>query len=167
MQDLYWIRHSYKFRNVSGIRIWGKINFPGFPELSHKYTLMGHRRIIWFYLLYNISTICFISLPFISVVETWFMWWSILNIISSFANILCLVLWLICSHNSAVVRVSCPISPAHYFNMDQIFSAYFTKYFQHTTRKCPISLAHYFNMDQIFSANFAKYFEHTPRKCPI
>ena len=42
MQVLYWIPHSYKFLNVWYNRILGEINFPGFPESSHKYSLMGY-----------------------------------------------------------------------------------------------------------------------------
>ena len=43
MQVLYWIPHSYKFLNVWYNRILGEINFPGFPESSHKYSLMGYK----------------------------------------------------------------------------------------------------------------------------
>ena len=45
MQALYWIPHSYKFLNVWYSRILGEINFPGFPELSHKYSLIVRKKL--------------------------------------------------------------------------------------------------------------------------
>ena len=52
MRDLYWILHSYKFLNVWYNRILGEIKFPGFPELSHKYSRIGYI----FYYLDNVGT---------------------------------------------------------------------------------------------------------------